>query len=103
MRPPVAALMLAGADRLRAQRAALLKLGALEWAERFCRRNGATLEEVLGKSRHQRITAVRHDFWRLLKDTLALNFCEVARITDKDHTAVMYGIAKSAERAGVSV
>ena len=69
------------------------RIGALQWARRFCQKLGVTLDDVTGRSRLGHIVRVRHRLWVVLRDTLGLSYPAVAGIFEVDHSTVM-----SAER-----
>lgn len=85
------------------RRFALYDLGALPWAESFCRKRGVALDDVLARRRFARVSPVRQDMWRLVRDTLDLNYCELGRIFGRDRTTIMHGVERSAERAGLAI
>lgn len=70
------------------------RLSALTFARTFCLSEGASLIEVIGRSREPRIVRARHHLWAVLFDTLGLGYAEHGRLFEVDHTTVMHAIEK---------
>jgi len=73
-------------------KARLAKRGLLMLAERVAARWFVSLRELLGGARHKAVAAARRHLWNLMRDTLALSYPAIGRLTGHDHTTVMAGI-----------
>lgn len=58
------------------------------------------VQELFGKKREHHITKVRFMAWYTLKNNYEMSFSKIARIFDRDHSSIIYGI-KKAESLGL--
>lgn len=73
----------------------------LETVEQVGRRFGVAPQEILGPFRDQRIVVARHAAFSELRDA-GLTLPRIAKVMNRDHTTVMYGIRRHAERSGAA-
>lgn len=79
--------------RVEAVKANLDRIGALEWVRKQCNVD-VDLDDLLGTSRLPSVIRVRHDVWRVVRDTFGYSYSEMARLFAVDHTTVIHAIRK---------
>jgi len=66
-------------------------------AEQICRENGLTLALLTGGSRERKISWPRQEACRRCHE-LGYSSHQIARFFNRDHSVVIYGVAKAKER-----
>lgn len=67
--------------------------GLLELAEEVAARHHLTLDELLGRSRHQPESVARRELWARVYAVLP-SFTRVGLIFDRDHTSILLAVRK---------
>lgn len=74
--------------------AALRDLGALETARSIADKHRVTVNAIVGRSLEKYVCRARFELWAILRWTLDLNFSDIGRLFDRNHTTVISGIAR---------
>lgn len=72
-------------------------------AKQICAKYGVDFDEVCSERRHKHLVLIRHEIFYRLKVDLQMSYPAIGEKFNKDHTTILHGVRKHAERLSLEM